>query len=76
MSRSRRRTPIRGITSAESEKSDKQTSHRKLRRAVRQRALEIDTLLPLERELTDPWSMAKDGKKPFNPARHPKLMRK
>lgn len=76
MSRSRRRTAIRGITTARSEKTDKQVSHRKVRRAVRQRVLEADAPLPLERELTNPWSMAKDGKKHFDPARFPALMRK
>jgi hypothetical protein len=77
MSRSKRKTPIAGITAAQSEKADKQASHRKVRRRVRQLAEPTEgLLLPLERELTNPWSMSKDGKSYFNPAKHPSLMRK
>jgi hypothetical protein len=77
MSRSRRKTSVRGITAAASEKDDKQASHRKLRRRVRQVvAATDDPMLPLERELTEPWSMSKDGKMHFDPAKLPKLLRK
>lgn len=76
MSRSRRKTPIRGITSADSEKSDKAASHRKVRRAVRIAVKQNASVLPQEKELTNPWSMAKDGKAWFEPAANPKLMRK
>jgi hypothetical protein len=76
MSRSHRKTPIRGITSAVSEKSDKAAAHRKVRHAVRI-ALETDApVLPHEKELTNPWSMAKDGKAVFDPNANPELMRK
>ncbi|MEG3193746.1 hypothetical protein SNE32_16110 [Lysobacter sp. D1-1-M9] len=77
MARSMRKTPIAGATSAGSEKCDKQASHRKLRRAVRQLIpCGRDDTLPVEQELTNPWSMAKDGKLYFDPANHPRLMRK
>lgn len=33
-------------------------------------------VLPLLRELSNVWSMAKDGKMIFDPQEHPKLMRK
>jgi hypothetical protein len=33
-------------------------------------------VLPLERELTNTWSLTKDGKTRFDPTVQPKLMRK
>ena len=77
MSRSRRKTPVRGITTAESEKQDKRIANRKLRRRVRS-VLRRDAEAPLPhlREVSDPWMMDKDGKAPFDPARHPNEMRK
>lgn len=77
MSRSRRKNPFRGITTSESEKADKVAGHRKVRRAVK-RAVQAkpDGLLPHERELTSPWSMAKDGKFRFDPRAYPRGMRK
>lgn len=74
MSRSRRKTPIVGITTADSDKAFKQTEHRRERRAVK-------TLLgageepPPTRTFGDPWAGQKDGKAWLDePA--PKLMRK
>ena len=64
MSRSRKQTPISGITSARSEKVEKQANHRRERRHVRQK-LDVDPtadLIPHTKELSNPWSMAKDGK--------------
>ena len=77
MARSKRKTPVRGITTAESEKDDKVASHRKARRVVKQ-AIEpgLEAPLPLERELTNSWSLAKDGKVRFNPGQHPHLLHK
>jgi hypothetical protein len=63
MARSKRKTPIRGITRAESEKKDKQLAHRKYRRkmkAVLQQVPDAE-ILPHVRELSNPWSMSKDG---------------
>ncbi len=80
MSRSRRHTPVCGITTARSEKADKRQAHRRLRartRSVAARAhSETDTVWPGLRDVSDPWAMAKDGKRPFNPVRWPRLMRK
>lgn len=77
MSRSLRKTPVRGITSAESEKKDKTTSHRTHRRTLKQKITEnLETPLPTEQQLTNPWSMSKDGKFRFDPKHFPKLMRK
>src|SRR5690606_10736721 len=64
MSRSRRKTPITGITSAGSEKADKRVANRRVRRSVRQ-SLTVSPaphLLPHTRELSNPWTFAKDGK--------------
>lgn len=76
MTRSKRKTPVRGITTAPSEKSDKVVSHRKVRRTVRQNVADSDKLLPTEKELTGSHSMAKDGKARFDSKSNPKLMRK
>ena len=76
MSRSNRKTPVRGVTAAESEKSDKAASHRKLRRAARDAIAVGNPVMPVERQLTNPWSMAKDGKYRFDPVVYRKLMRK
>lgn len=78
MSRSRKRTRISGITTAESKKQDKRLANRKVRRAVK-RALQTSErveILPHRRELTNPWAMAKDGKRWFDPARFPEVLRK
>jgi hypothetical protein len=58
MSRSRKKTPIGGITTAVSEKKDKQLWHRKMRRAQRMNP-EADLQ---EHEFSNPWQMDKDGK--------------
>lgn len=77
MARSKRKNPITGRTTAESEKSDKVASHRRIRRVIKQALTpELETPLPLERELTNTWSMAKDGKTYFDAKVNPRLMRK
>lgn len=78
MTRSRKRTPITGNTTATSEKEDKVQAHRRIRRRVVQTlCLHRDgDVLPHERELSNPWGMAKDGKGLFDPRLWPKLMRK
>jgi hypothetical protein len=64
MSRSRRKTPVCGITTAVSEHSDKQAWHRRFRKAVRQRlANDPNEEPPHLREFFDPWCMRKDGKR-------------
>jgi hypothetical protein len=65
VTRSRKRTPIGGIVSARSEKDDKRAYHRRERRRVREvlaTTPEPDSL-PHRKELSDPWIMAKDGKR-------------
>ena len=78
MSRSRKKTPICGNTTAASEKSSKASAHRRLRHHVAmvlRKDAEVE-ILPHENELSDPWLMDKDGKGVFNPTDFPKLMRK
>tara|TARA_R110000824_G_scaffold28180_2_gene94977 strand:+ start:1037 stop:1249 length:213 start_codon:yes stop_codon:yes gene_type:complete len=70
MSRSRRKTPIRGIA-AESDKLGKRKANRRLRRVNRTRREP-----KLLREVSDPWDMAKDGKKYFDTSEWPEGMRK
>jgi len=78
MTRSRRKTPICGITTSESEKADKAEAHRRIRRAVGEilRKNPDADILPHERELSDPRDMDKDGKGRFDPHAFPKAMRK
>jgi hypothetical protein len=78
MSGSRKKTPISGITTATSEKQDKRHANRRVRRAVKQalHSAEDPEVLPHRRELTDPWAMAKDGKRWFDPRRFPEVLRK
>ena len=77
MARSKRKTPVIAITTATSEKDDKLASHRKIRRTIRRIIpTNPDSTLPLEKELTNTYSMAKDGKLRFDPKKLPKLLRK
>jgi hypothetical protein len=72
MSRSRRKTPITGITTARSDKQDKRLDHRAERAAVR------DALAHAQDPPRHPRGQyfEKDGKQRFDPERHPELMRK
>jgi hypothetical protein len=78
MSRSRRHTPIVGMTTAVSEKREKVRAHRRARHIikVRLRQQQDDAGLPLSRALHDPWTFAKDGKERIDPQQFPRLMRK
>ena len=83
MGRSRKKTPVGGIyfykLYSDSEKADKRLWHRRMRAAilVRLHAADPDEiLLPHEREVSNVWCMAKDGKCRFDPREHPKFMRK
>jgi len=64
MSRSRKKTPIAGMTNASSEKWDKRVTNRRVRRCVKEAlaANPLSDVLPVRRELSNPWTMAKDGK--------------
>ena len=78
VSRSKKRTPVAGITGARSEKQDKRLYNRRYRRACEQ-ALRVSPereLMPHLREYSNPWAMDKDGKVRFDPKKFPKLTRK
>ena len=78
MSRSWKRNPFAGITSAKSEKYDKRLANRRVRRTNKY-LLAItndESQLLARRELSNVWCMAKDGKVWFDPKKHPKLLRK
>ncbi len=78
MSRSHRKTPMRGFRTARSEKQDKRLYNRHIRRLIHSLLRlnpEIETL-PHLREHSNPWRMDKDGKYRFDPIKHPELMRK
>ena len=80
MARSRKKTPITGVTTAETDKPFKQQEHQRERSRVRDalnadRELdEIDT--PPSKLFGNPWASGKDGKHAFDPDKFPKLMRK
>lgn len=63
MSRSRRKTPIFGITTAKSEAFDKACWHRAFRRSENQRLQAAPHRMSRDiREFYNPWLMHKDGK--------------
>ena len=68
------------MTTARSEKQDKRFFNRKLRHRNKQRLEQADDFDELvfnhKDEVEDVWGFAKDGKQRFDPAQHPKLMRK
>jgi hypothetical protein len=79
MSRSKRKTPKGGNTTARSEKDEKRIINRSLRRQTRVllKQLDDDTLFPIQNDVMDKWSMAKDGKTWFKGWKdYKKLMRK
>jgi hypothetical protein len=76
MSRSRRKTPVMGITKAESDKRDKILAHRRQRRQVRTALASGVAEVTTCRKAGDVWSVAKDGKSRFDPTQFPKLMHK
>jgi hypothetical protein len=66
MSRSRRKTPITGITTAESDARWKAMAARKLRHRVKQELnapLDGDRFAGKRWDLVNPWSSEKDGKR-------------
>jgi hypothetical protein len=65
MSRSRKKTPITGITAADSDKAFKEAEHRRERRAVRN-AIKAGEPIPDARLYGDPWDGEKDGKQWLN----------
>jgi hypothetical protein len=65
MTRSRKKTPMFGISTSVSEKADKVAAHKRERRKVRTRLrVEPDAaVLPHRLEVSNVWSYAKDGKR-------------
>jgi len=69
MSRSRRKTPMIGITTCRSERADKTIWHQRLRTHERTGltgadAERLEAWLPVsERQVSNPWSMGKDGRR-------------
>lgn len=65
MSRSRKKHPITGITTAETEKEFKQQEHQRERARVRTALANFDAdeeVLPHPKQFGDPWNGPKDGK--------------
>ncbi len=78
MTRSSRQTPIVGITTCHSEKRDKRFANRACRRALHVALADDatgDGLLPTLRDVSNPWTMDKDGKQWIG-GRWPTLLRK
>ena len=69
MSRSRKKTPVHGMTCASSDKLWKRESHKRLRahETRLKRRMEYEEDIPEERALTSVWSSPKDGKT-YNPS--------
>lgn len=63
MSRSVKKTKIKGITNASSEKRDKQEANRKYRRILKELIGKEEEKLPQLREVSNIWNFQKDGKK-------------
>jgi hypothetical protein len=74
MARSRRKHPIFGMTTVESEKADKIAGHRRTRAAARI-ALAAERDPPSHRLTENPWTYNKDGKRWWSKA-EPEEMRK
>ena len=72
MARSRRKTPISGITTAA---SDKTAENRKARSTLRATDLLNDDG-PRAKAFGSLWRAPKDGKRWFQPQAHPNLLRK
>lgn len=75
MSRSRRKTPVFGHTTAVSEADDKRLWHKRWRARERERGelaslgLDMEHLTTQRNAVSSPWDMAKDGKSWFSPKR-------
>ncbi len=62
MSRSKRNTPKRGITTSESEKEEKRRANRTLRKKVKIQIKKGKPVLSKLREISNVWAFSKDGK--------------
>lgn len=76
MSRSRKKSKIHGITTAESESVDKRIWHKRMRAAERDRLITDPESEPThQNEVSSTYAMAKDGKHYWTEM-PPELMRK
>ncbi|MDX2481440.1 MAG: hypothetical protein QNK24_14045 [Desulfuromusa sp.] len=78
MSRSNKKSPIIGITTASSEKEDKRIatrSERRINNALLVKAND-ETALKSKREISNVYGFGKDGKQRIDPDKYPKKMRK
>lgn len=75
MSRSKKKTKISGITTADSEKENKRDANRKLRRIVKQQIKGGEETFSELREVSNVWSFDKDGKR-YNAEIEKKRLRK
>jgi hypothetical protein len=78
MSRSTKKNPFTGITTALSEKQDKREANRKERRINREilDQTKDETKLKATREVSNVWSFGKDGKQRIDPKENPRALRK
>lgn len=79
MSRSYKKTPISGLTTAKSEKEDKRLANRLFRRASRNRIKSNQEPFYKLREVCNIWDFAKDGRVYYDKEavkRYPKVLRK
>ena len=75
MSRSHKKTSVIGNTGASSEKYDKKQAHKVYRKHVKDNIASShgdiekleELIMPIEEELSDTWTMSKDGKHYVNP---------
>lgn len=75
MSRSRKKTPISGNTTADTEKDDKRIANRAFRRIAKRKLKNAqddhEDCLPKDlNEVSNLWSFNKDGKTWWNPSLH------
>lgn len=75
MSRSYRKTPIFGYTTATSEKFDKQKANRRFRRKINVEVQQGKEHFTLRRRQTTAWDMHKDGRRYYKNCK-PEWMRK
>ena len=79
MSRSYKKTPICGLTTAKSEKEDKRLANRRFRRASRNLVKSNREPFYRLREVCNVWDFAKDGKMYYDKEavkKYPKALRK
>ena len=79
MSRSKRKTPITGLTTADSEKEDKNLANRRFRRASKNRIKSNKEPFINLNEVSDIWNFAKDTKRYYDKEdqkRFPEALRK